>query len=149
VQQIRDAIAAKIAGVAGSGLVQSYERYADDLDTLKAVYVADGQVRGWIIQRRTTARNIIAVGRWVVSHLWQIRLYMALDDAARSELAFDDLIEEADHAFRDDDTFGELIATTRQDNGLIGLQLDDSGPVRFAGVLCHGARCSLQTRHFE
>lgn len=69
---------------------------------------------------------------------------MSLDDETQSELAFDNLIEAARDAFREDETIGGAVETTTVD-GQAGLQLDDSGPSMFAGVLCHHARLSLAT----
>jgi hypothetical protein len=150
VQQIRDAIAAKIDGIAGTGMVHSYERYAKNMGDLKTLYVepASGMLKGWHVRRVTTVRHLDAIGRTTVDHGWELRAVMALDDASGSEKGFDTMIEAVDHAIRDDDTLGGLIGTTTVGD-LTGLQIKDSGPAMFAGVLSHLALCSLQTRHFE
>jgi hypothetical protein len=153
-QQIRDAIAAKISGVAGTGMVNSFERYARDMGALNAVYSSGGLLKGWHVRRVATARRLVAMGRTTVTHDWELRAVMALNDATQSELAFDAMIEAVDHAFRDDDTLGGVVGTTRQastgsEGGLIGLQVKDSGPAMFAGVLVHLAICGLATWHTE
>jgi hypothetical protein len=35
------------------------------------------------------------------------------------------------------------------DEGDAGVQVPESGPVMFAGVLCHAARLTLATRHYK
>jgi len=74
---------------------------------------------------------------------------MSLDDADSTELTFDTLIESIRDAFRDDDSLGGLIFSTVIDNksNQAGVQVDETAPVLFAGVLCHSARLSLTTRH--
>ena len=93
----------------------------------------------------------VQVGRLVVATTWQIRAYQGLDDAAASEKAFDDLVDAFADAIRDDDTLGGAVRSCAPDglDGIAGVQLDDSGPVMFAGVLAHSARLRLVTVHFE
>ncbi|MGE0256910.1 MAG: hypothetical protein AB7N54_19975 [Alphaproteobacteria bacterium] len=147
-QDIRDAIVAIIAGVADVGVVHAYERYAERLGELKELYVADGQVRGWIVRRISRRERQAAIGRYVVDTRWQVRGYMSLKDADESELDFDDRIDAIVDAFRADETLGGVVATTIVDNAA-GLQIEDTGPVMFAGVLCHSARGLLTTRHYQ
>jgi hypothetical protein len=152
IQQIRAAIAAKIRGITGAGVVHTYERYAKTMGGLKALYLApdSGVLRGWHVRRVTTVEHQLALGRYAVDHHWQLRGLMALDDARASEESFDLLVEQIRDAFRADDTLDGLIATMIDDQKLAGLQVEESGPVMFAGeVLCHAVRCGLQTRHFR
>jgi hypothetical protein len=80
---------------------------------------------------------------------------MSLDDAAASELVFDDLIESIRDAFAADETLGGTVAQCAvpddgSGNGESGIQLDDTGPAMFAGVLCHVCRLGLNTiRYLE
>lgn len=148
VEQTRDAIAVKLGGVPGAGIVHRFERYATKQSDFRTLFEIDGQVRGWTVRRVATREESPAVGRWRVTHRWQIRVYMSLDDAAESEVAFDNLVEAARDAFRADETLGGLIDDTVS-GPVSGLQLDDSGPVMFAGVLCHAARLTLHTRHTQ
>lgn len=149
--QIRNAIAAKMAGVAGAGLVNSYERYASTMAAIKVLYVSAGKILGWFVRLKRTQRLSPAIGRVLVVHTWQVTGYMSLDDAAQSEVAFDTLIEAFQHAFDADQTLGGLISTTNGDDvgGPNGLQRDSAGPVMFCGVLCHSAALSLFTIHAE
>lgn len=151
VADIRAAIVAKIALLPGAGVVHNRERYADTLDGLVSLYVSSGVLQGWFVRRLSTVRRRPAIGRLVVVHTWAIRAYRAYDDAGASELSFDDLVESFGDAIRDDDTLGGVVTSCAPDglDGEAGVQLEDSGPVMFAGVLAHSARLKLRTLHFE
>lgn len=146
---IRTAIQAAVASVANTGVVHLYERYAANLSALKALYQATpaDPLRGWFIRRESTRETGIAIPRYLEVVQWQLRGFMALDDSAQSELAFDDSIEGIRDALRADSTLGGAVMKTGllQPNAERGVQLDDAGPVMFAGVLCHGARIRLTT----
>ena len=147
--QIRDAIKAKLEGIAGIGIVHKKERLAARVADLKALYVSNGQLLGWHIRRVATSEVSPAIGRYTTDHRWQIRGFMAIDDAADSEIVFDELIESIRAAFRADETLGGTIGGTQAPPPTIGAQLIESGPVMFADVLCHGARLQLMTRHIH
>lgn len=152
VEQIRDAIEAKMNTVTDIGRVQDYERFTKRDKDFQDLYLSSGQIRGWLIRRTATRETSPAIGRFVVTHRWQIRGYMALDDSAASEKTFDTLIEALRDAFRSDESLGGLVASTvlpEGEGGEAGLQLEDHGPVMFANVLCHGARLRLATIHFQ
>ena len=144
--QIRDAIHAKLSGVAGIGIVHKFERYLKREAELMAAYVSGGTLKGWNIRRISSLENFRAVSRYVVTHRWRISGYRAIDDAVESELLFDALLEAIRDAFRTDETLGLTDVITILPEGQAGIQLEDSGPVMFAGVLCHGARLALSTR---
>lgn len=148
--QIRNAIAAKIAAVPDSGKVHSYERFAKGEKDFRALYEHGGQVRGWNIRRLTKAETSPALGTYNVLNKWRISGFISLDDAGQSEIVFDNLVEAVCDAFRTDETLGGLIAGTVMDNpNVSGIQVEDSGPVMFAGVLCHSARLVLYTWHIQ
>ncbi len=149
VTTIRAAIAEKVQLVPTIGRVHEYERYATSKTDLKALYESNGQIRGWFVRRVGTTETMpdTRLGRTAVDNRWQLRGYMSLADAAVSEIEFDGLVEQIQRAFRTDETLGGVVHTTFfQDQA--GLQVDDLGPVLFAGVLCHSARLSLRTRHW-
>jgi hypothetical protein len=151
VSAARAAIVAKLATVADIGRVNNYERYSADFEGLKAHYVAqiDGaeQLRGWYVRRTGRKQQSPALGRYVITESWLIKGFMALADEAESELVFDDLCEVVIETFRTDETLGDAVASTVMDDGTAGLQMD-SGPVMFAGVLCHSASLTLSTRRY-
>lgn len=151
--QIRDAIKATIETVPGVGLVHTYERFAIREKDFRALYetgvAPDTRILGWHIRRVLTRERSPAVGRSVVANEWTIRGFMGLDDAAASELTFDGLVESIADVFRANPDLGGVVAsTTQEDSELAGIQVIDSGPVMFAGVLCHSARLQLFTTHF-
>lgn len=147
ISQIRDAIAGKIAAVPGSGVVHGFQRYAKREADFRQLYEDAGTIRGWYVRRTGTDESSGALGRTTVVHRWRVQGYRALDDATQSERDFDELVETVRDAFRADETLGGVVATTVVGEQA-GLQVEDSGPVMFAGVLSHGVRCALLTRHY-
>lgn len=155
VEQIRAALVALIGGVPDIGVVNDYERYAERASDMQRLYVAtiDGvdQLRGWFVRRLATIEQDISAtagGRYVVRHTWRIQGYMALNDANASEKTFDTLIEAVRAALRADINLGGLVSSTETPDQA-GAALEDSSPVLFAGVLCHSARLSLTTTHYQ
>lgn len=145
---IRAAHFALVNGISGIGQVHDYERYASRVADLKALYAYQGQIRGWHLRRIGTKESSPGRGRHVVDHAWQWRGYMSLDDSAATEETFDDLIEAIRDAYRADDSLSGLVATMIIGDQA-GVQVQDSGPVLFGGVLCHSARLAVTTRHYQ
>jgi len=154
---VRNAIVARLASVADIGVVQPYERYATNLSELKALYwsAPHNSVHGWFVRRPNTAERGNILANTVEQIRWRIVGVMSLDDAAGSELVFDGLIEAVRNAFAADETLGGTVDQTAvpddgAGNGESGIQLDDTGPAMFAGVLCHVCRLGLNTiRYLE
>lgn len=144
--EIRDAIVAKLQTVAGIGVVHGFERYAEQVPKFKELYVQAGKVNGWLVRRASWRRAPFSNERRMVITRWQIRGYSSLLDGDQSELAFDLVLDRIADAFDADETLGDLLYASDADN-LAGIQLEDSGPVMFAGVLCHSARLALTTIH--
>lgn len=151
VKQIRDKIAAMMNSVDGVGKVHTYQRYTRQNSGLVDLYkdAASGRLLGWNVSKTATREAYIDIGRWVLDHDWKIRGFMALDDADATEETFDTLIESIRDVFRADPTMGDLIFNTviEEKNNQAGMQVEEAGPVLFAGVLCHSARIGLTTRH--
>jgi len=150
IEAIRLAIVARMSSVDDVGIVQLHERYAADLAKLKALYwsAPHNQLRGWYVRRVATAETGNRQAHTVEQLRWRIVGFMAFDDANASELTFDALIESLRDAFAQDETLGGTVdqcSDPTSPDGVSGLQLDDSGPVMFAGVLCHACRLSLTT----
>ena len=150
--QIRTAIDTTLTGVTNIGVVHDFERYAKNMAEFRALYEATiggaKQIRGWMVRRLSRRAISPDLGRTIVTNTWQIRGYLQLDDANASEKTFDNLVEAVVDAFKADETLGGVVDCIIVDD-VAGLQLEDSGPVMFGGVLCHSARCRLLTRHFE
>lgn len=143
---IRAAIAATLNGVAGIGLVHERERYARRAEHLKTFYVTGGEIRGWFIRREATQESSRHQGRSVETITWQIRGFMSFVDEDDSEFAFDDLIEAIRDAFRVDESLGGTVdQIALPTSSEFGIQVIDSGPAMFAGVLVHTCRLRLST----
>lgn len=148
--QIRNAIAAVISGVTDIGKVHKFERFSKGEKDFRTQYDYNGQVRGWNVRRISRSETPVAVGVHNVISRWRISGFMSLSDADESELVFDTLLDDLCSAFRADETLGDVVASTVLDNpNVAGLQIEDAGPVMFAGVLCHSARGILHTWHIE
>ena len=150
---IRDAIVATLAGVAGIGQVHGWERYAKDKSGLSRLYIAQGedgdQLRGWYVRRLGFRRERNGGGRPRVFTRWQIRGFLAIRDEERSELVFDQLIDALVAAFAADPTLAGTVIGCWDGDGAAGPQLEASGPVMFAGVLCHAADLLLTTESID
>jgi len=152
VEQLREAIRAKVAGVAAIGQVHDYERYLKDQSKLRSLYLSSAQtgdrIYGWHIRRVRTFETLIDTGRNYTDHFWRLRGFMSIEDADGTEKKFDIQIEAIRAAFRADPTLGQICDTHFQEANANqgGVQLDESEPVLFCGVLCHAARLSLVTR---
>ena len=152
---VRAAIKTRFESIADIGQVHDYERYTKLASALSQLYVAeiDGedQLRGLHFRRVSTRETYQALNRWQIYHKWQARYFMALADDNASERTFDTVIE----AIRDDFRLNpEIVGGLRkcdivndEDEG--GVQVSESQPVLFAGVLCHSARLTFTTRQLE
>lgn len=147
--EIRGAIKTRLQGVAAVGKVNDYERFAARDKEFQDLYkdAASGQIRGWNLHRQAKIETSGAVGRNVIVNRWTLRGFMALNDAAASAITFDNLVEAVCDAFRADETLGGVVASTVTENAA-GIQVEESVPVMFAGVLCHSARLTLNTMHY-
>lgn len=150
VSTIRTALAALISDIPNIGRVHVYERYAPQNAQLVELYVAEiggeKQLRGWYIRRVKTVEERQAKHAWMDTHTWMVRGFMALSDADQSELAFEGLIEAVRDALRG---FVAGSPPPAQELGEEqGPQVVQSGPVMFAGKLCHAVTITLRTREF-
>ena len=150
--QIRAAIVETVETVPDIGCVHAFERYASDRTRLRALYVSSiggrDQLRGWFIRRKEFSAARTGASRRTITTTWEIVGYMALADEAETELAFDGLVDAIADAFQANPSLNGTVVTTIFDDGA-GLSQADSGPVMFAGVLCHAVSLQLKTRHVE
>lgn len=150
-QTHRAALVAQIAAVPAVGVVHDSEPYGRTEAKFQALYAytpAGGakQVRGWFVRRTGTRERELGLGRTLNAHTWQVRGFMALDSDAGTELVFDELIETVRQAYRADPTLGGVAQLSPADGA--GMDLTDSRPVVFAGVLCHSAVLTLTTHAY-
>lgn len=148
----RAAIVAAMQAVPGMGAVHDRERYASQAASLRALYVVQTetgeQLHGWYVRRLAFRVERNGAGLRRVFTTWQLRGFMALQDEAGSELAFDAVIDAVRAAFDADPTIGGAVQSTLFEKE-VGAQLTASGPVMFAGVLCHAADMTLTTETLE
>lgn len=140
---IRNAIVAKLAAIAGIGQVHDYERYAVQQSKMKELFEYNGRILGWVVRRGGLKKAAIADAIFSVRSQWQVRGYMSLDDAAQTEILFDALVDLVQATLANDPTFG--IASWVPDYELKA----ELEPVMFCGVLCHSAIISFDTVHEE
>lgn len=148
----RAAIVAVMRAVPEIGVVHPYERYIKDTAGMRRLYTVQisggDQLRGWFVRRLAARTTRNGTGRAVVQTSWHIRGFLALADADESEIVFDGLIDAARSAIYADPTLGGAVQNTFFDKE-VGAQLQASGPVMFAGVLCHSADLVLTTETHE
>ncbi len=145
VTEIRDAILDKFNDVNDIGKVHNRQRYTKDQMNFRAWFIENEKLLGWTVSRKSSKEVPEDSLYNKAVHRWQIKGYMALEDAEETEILFDDLVEKLRASFRKDETLGGVVDSTYTD-GIAGLQLDDTGPVMFAGVLCHAATLTLATK---
>jgi hypothetical protein len=145
--EIRAAIVARLAGVAGIGVVHDRQRFGKRDADLKALYQSGAILQGWHVRRVATKATKRGISGVSIHHAWRIFGVRSFDDDGASEIAFDASIEAIRAAFAADDTLGGLVHTCilRNPDAQVGIAVLDAGPVLFAGVLCHGAELSLDT----
>lgn len=142
---IRAAIKTTLSGVTNIGKVYDYERWAIDWATFIALFKTTvsgvDQIRGWEIGRRSVAEKKIVIGIGASSnektHVFIIRGYLGLNDAAETEKTFNALIEAIATAFRSDKTLGGAA----RDHDYIQAQTIDMRI--FGGVLSHYCELTL------
>jgi len=147
-ETIRTAIIAKLEAVANIGLVHNRQRFAAKEEIFRELYIQEAQLLGWHVRRVATREISPNSGRWIGDHDWEIRGYQGFSDVDESELAFDALIEAIRDAFREDETLGGVVFSTVTDRRA-GIEVAESLPVMFTGVLCHSCKLLLTTQYLN
>ncbi|MBR0650375.1 hypothetical protein GXW78_11930 [Roseomonas terrae] len=155
-EAIRNAIAARLLTVPGLGVLHLYERYAVNDKDFRALFMwqpptpdAPQELRGWFIRRlaRRTVEESSTSDQVFTD--WQIRGFVALEDAKASELVADAITDRIIAAIKADLSLGGLLDGKAPAPRSIGAQLVESGPFKFGGVVCHGIRLNWTTAHME
>lgn len=151
-KKVRAGLARTLRNVRGIGVVHAYERFSVKEKDFRDHYTRDGQLLGWHIRRGVIKEAVFDTQYNRVRIKWHIRGLAALVDAKASELILDSLVDAICQEFRRTPELktvhGRAYARTKSEEGA-GIQVEESGPVMFAGVLCHSVRLSLMTEHFE
>lgn len=90
--------------------------------------------------------------RYTNTHTWTIRGYLSFNDAQASELTLDSLVEQFRAAVRADLTLGGVCQSGPlgdAEDDVDGVQVLESGPLTFAGALCHGIVLQLKTWSYQ
>lgn len=139
---IRDAIKTILSGVAGIGVVHTRQRFATDQTKLKALYVKDGILNGWIIRRVATPEARDTMGGTIRRYRFRIRGYYAFADsdvdADSSEQKFQALIEGICDTFRPNPYLNDAAL-----EGSDPIQVVEVLDVVFAGVTAHAVDLDL------
>lgn len=149
---VRAAIVGLLSGIPGIGRVHDRERFAKAQADLIALYTdgsAGAPIRGWHVRRfAEIGRSTLGSGRVVTVTRWVVAGFASFVDADASEVTMDGLVDAIVAAGRLDPTLGGAArSTTAGDQS--GFRLVESGPVMFAGVLCHGVRLALDVETIE
>jgi len=142
---IRTQIYTILSAVTDIGKVYDYDRWAAEwaafINFFKTTISGIDQIRGWEISRRSSGEKKVVIGIGSSSHekphVFIIRGYLGLNDAAATEKTFNILIEAIATAFRSNKTLNGAA----RDHDYI--QADVIEARIFGGVLCHYAELSL------
>ena len=143
---MRNALHATVAAVPGTGIVHKYQRFAAQESKLRELYTSNGKLNGWYISR--PARGMSRADferRFDLSDTWVLRGFLALSDERESEIEFDSVLDSLQDALTADPTLGGLVEYTAVSS--LEANIQDSGPVMFAGVLCHSAKIVFSIRY--
>jgi hypothetical protein len=142
---IRAQVYAIINAITNIGKVYDYERWAADWTTFinlfKTTISGVEQIRGWEIGRRAAPESGVTpeatIQQTDKQHVFLIRGYMGVNDAAATEKTFNSLCESISDAFRGKLTLND----TAMDHDFIQAEIIEHR--LFGGVLCHYAELSL------
>ena len=155
-EAIRAAIAARMLTVPGLGVLHLYERYRFKEADFAALFMwqppvldAPKELRGWFIRR--VARRVMEESHTsdLVSTDWQMRGFMAIRDGMASEIEMDAVTDGIIGTIRADLTLGGLLDGLPPAPRSVGVQMVESAPFKFAGVVSHGVRLAWTTFHME
>lgn len=163
-REIGDAILAEVSKTAGAGRVHAYQRWSADLGKYLDLFrwEADdgvGRIRGWALTRERAREEAASIGSrdpggFVPAgvsrriHTFLLFGIMGAEDAAGSELTFQDVIEEICDRFRDNRVLrlldGSGAPRVRSLERLRPPQVDLIELRAFGGALCHYAEIRLE-----
>jgi len=132
-EAIRLKITEIIQRVPGIGLVHEYERWAVDWNKFILLFQdpVSKKILGWEITRRSAPGTYISSRQEEVSSEYVIHGFMGVQDADRTEIKFNALIELVRDQFRADWTLGGL------NPGPQGFNVQVIDTRSFGSVLCH------------
>ena len=141
---IRNAIITKLKAITGVGKVHNYQRYANQQSDLKAFYLDDDKILGWLLRRASFKKTAIADAIYSIRSSWELHGYMSLRDEKQTELLFDALVDLVQLKLSNDPTFGGIASWV--ENYELKATLE---PVMFCGILCHSVTITFNSQHEE
>ena len=142
---VRTALVSRVNALGLTDRVYEFERFADRIEDLKALYAHNGAIKGGFIQRVSGSEDERGTCQPYLDS-WQLSLYQSWSDSGESALDFDDWIDSIIDAFErgesldSSETFG---LSGNDKSGCVALL--NAQPVKFAGVLCHSATLQIIT----
>ncbi len=142
--EIAQAIARRIAGVADVGQVHEYQRYFNDEKTFKVLFFDETNERGcgWTVTRESWEEVHKSNMSNERRSTFVIRGYMGTDDANRSEIEFQKLVDSVSEVFEAQIDLDETIELTEPPQ----LRLCAYGDL--FGVRCHHCEIGLVVQEF-
>ena len=147
---IKDQIQVILAGVPGTGIIHPYERFSNDWNKYLAIFQdANRKINGIMFTREKFTSRFATAAEVERAHVFVIRRFSGLRDAAGSGILFDEINELILQAFEaeENETLGGACLTICPDwgpmAGAVGAQMDISEPRMFGNVLCHYAEFRL------
>lgn len=150
---IRAQIKTVLLSVGTIEIVHDYQRWANDwAKFLDLFQTTDDRIAGWVVTRSKVVTRRVNVGETDICHVFTLRGYLGLQDAAASEHTFQTEIDAVQTALLADEQLGDTCNTTHPDwgpmSGSVGLQADKIDLRRFGTVFCHffeGRICAEET----
>ena len=93
-----------VAGVSGVGVVHDFERSSRSPAEWLDIMTSGGKINGWTISREATESEWEFHTTNRLRHVFRIKGYYAVDDAAASEKTFQALVDEVRKAFNGHET---------------------------------------------
>lgn len=152
VQAIQEQIRTILSGVAGIGVIHSYNRWAINLtDIIDKFKDAEGKINTCMFVREKMAKRAVSAGVNTPherAHVFKFRCIAGLQDAQATGETFGGLLSRIEEAFDRNYTLNGACMTTSPGwgpmDGLSGMQLDLVDERMFGkAILCHYAELSL------
>lgn len=143
-QAILDDIAAKLATVAGIGIIHKYERQvADQAKFILLFKDSTGKICGGEITRRSFTEH--QRGPYYRHNQMVLKWYMGLQDAAETSILFQELCEEISAVFRgaEPETTSPWYYGNGDDPTAAPAQGESINDRMFGSVLCHCAEIAV------
>lgn len=142
-EAIRDAIKARLDDITDIGKIEPSERYAKSHRDLKVFYAVGDLIKGGFIRRTGFISKSPDDYTYIEKSSWEIHYMHSWVDPDSGD-AFELMLDLIAREFEQDVTLGGVVQTTKEGDQA-AIQLLNSGPAMFAGILVHNATMSLKT----